>query len=95
MKINKATAYQHMQALIGQIRSEAITFQKVIVHPSNLQPGDMISETGQIVTQVFDHIFDDQELVNLHDAHLVQFSQVQGLSVIRGLRIEIFRPSMP
>lgn len=93
MKLNKASAYQHMQALVSQVRDEAITFQKVIVHPSNLQPGDLIAATGQTVTQVFDHIFDPQELVNLGDAHLVQFSQVAGLSVIRGLSIQIFRPT--
>lgn len=93
MKLNKASAYNHMQALIAQIREEATTCQKATVHPSNLQPGDTIVATGQVVTQVFDHVFDSQETVVLKDAYLVQFSQVSGLSVVRGLTIQIFRPT--
>ena len=93
MKLNHASAFNHMQAFVAQIREEATSFQKVVVHPSNLQPGDMIVETGQIVLQTFDHVFDPQDLVVLRDAHLVQFTQVTGLSVIRGLQVQIFRPT--
>ena len=53
----------------------------------------MIVATGQVVTQVFDHIFDTQDRVVLGEAYLVQFSQVTGLSVIRGLTVQIFRPT--
>lgn len=93
MKLNKASAYNHMQALVTQIRDDAHTMQKVVVHPSDLRPGDMIVSTGQVVLQVFDHVFDPQELVVLRDAYLVQFTQVTGLSVIRGLQVQIFRPT--
>lgn len=93
MKLNTASAYQHMQELVGRIRGEASTYLKCTIHPSQLLPGDMIAETGQVVTNVFDHVFDTKDEVSLdHDAYLVQFSQVSGLAVVRG-NVEIFRPT--
>lgn len=101
MKINAATAYQHQTILLDRIRTEAAGYKKMTVHVSNLRPGDLLTETGQVVRQTFDHIYDptgEVEFGPLGHRVLVHFTQVHGLSVVTGNDdgcVNIFRPIQP
>lgn len=94
MNINRATAYSALTPVLEQIRKDAASMERMEIHVRNLQPGDILVESGETVRQVFDHVFGVGFELNSHMV-LVQTTQVSGLTVVAGEFVKIFRPVQP